>query len=74
MKNSVKVMIAFILGQATQVVIHAVSFNFWESRQIPFCIAGGFLVAVAVFMGMRVAKQDEPPKPVSYLDFVEGDK
>lgn len=71
MKQSAKVIVAFILGQAVQVICHAVALNLWAYRQIPFCLAGGFLVTVAVFLGTRIGKEE---KPVSYLDWAKVPK
>lgn len=56
--SAVRLLIAFLLGQGVQLVIHAVCFNYWEQYQLPFCAAAGFLVAVAVFAGMRVATRE----------------
>ena len=56
MKQKTKIFVAFLIGQAVQVVLHALCFNYWQSRQIPFVIAGGFLVAVAVMWGMQIGK------------------
>lgn len=71
-KNLIKVLIAFIAGQAVQLICHGVALNLWEYRQIPFCLAGGFLVLVAVFAGAWVATHSaEPEKPKSYLDYAE---
>lgn len=69
MKKSTKLLIAFILGQAVQVVLHAVSMNFWENRRILFCCAAGFLVAVAVFAGVMITKEE---KPLTYEDYANG--
>ena len=55
MRRSTKLLIAFLAGQTVQVIMHAVALNLWAYRQIPFCVAGGFLVAVAVFAGIRMA-------------------
>ena len=55
MRRSTKLLIAFVAGQAVQVICHAVAINLWSYRQIPFCLAGGFLIAVAVFAGIRIA-------------------
>ena len=56
--RGVRLLIAFICGQAVQLVCHAVALNLWEYRQIPFCLAAGFLVATAVFAGMRIATRE----------------
>lgn len=73
MKKSTAIMLAFVLGQGVQIVCHAVALNLWEYRQIPFCLAAGFLVAVAVFAGVNIARGDEG-KPMTYLDFARGGK
>lgn len=67
------VLAAFVVGQATQIILHALSMNFWESSRIPFCTAAGFLVAVAVFAGMYIAR---PAPAMSYQDWaqVPGDR
>lgn len=56
--RGVRLLLAFLLGQIVQIVLHAVCFDFWEMYQIPFCAAGGFLIAVAVFCGMRIAVKE----------------
>lgn len=70
-KKTAKVLVAFVLGQIVQIVCHAVSFNFWQQYQIPFCAAGGFLVAVAVFAGAWVSRQNEEPRHKSYKEWAE---
>lgn len=57
-KNGVRILVAFVLGQCVQLVIHAVALNLWAHRQIPFCMAGGFVIFFAVLMGMRVAVKE----------------
>lgn len=68
MKKSTKLLIAFILGQAVQVILHAVSMNFWENRRILFCCAAGFLVAVAVFAGVCITKEET----LTFEDYANG--
>ena len=58
-RRSAKLLIAFLLGQAVQLIVHSVALNLWEYRQIPFCASAGFLVAVAVFMGIRIAVKED---------------
>ena len=55
------VLVAYGLGQVTQLVIHGVclSNNMYNYRQIPFCIAGGFVILFAVIMGVVIAKQQD---------------
>ena len=70
-KKSTKFLLWFIGGQAVQLICQAVSQGMWEYRQIPFCIAAGFLVCVAVFAGTVI--REEPEKPKTYLDYAEED-
>ena len=70
-KGTIKVLVAFIAGQAVQIVCHAVSFSFWENRQIPFCVAAGFLIALAVFAGAWLNRDTEPKHTKSYMDYAE---
>jgi hypothetical protein len=67
-----KVIVAFIAGQLTQLVCHAVCVNFWWEYQMPFCIAGGFLVTVAVLAGVWVAKHStDPVAPKNYREWAQ---
>lgn len=63
MRNSkvVSVLIAYVLGQATQLVIHGMCLanNMYNYRQIPFCLAGGFVILFAVVSGVIIAKQQD---------------
>lgn len=61
MGKTAKVMIAYVLGQATQLILHGVcvSTSVWLNRHIPFCAAGGVLVLVAVICGVALAKDGE---------------
>lgn len=65
-----KIIIAFAAGQAVQLIIHAVALNLWNSRQIPFCMAGGFLILFALIAGAWAAKLDKP-KEKTYLDWAK---
>lgn len=71
-----KIIIAFAAGQAVQLIVHAVALNLWNSRQIPFCMAGGFLVLFALIAGAWAAKLDKPVEKKTYLDYaeIEGDR
>ena len=59
-KNSTKILIAFALGQITQLVLQGVviSVNMWDNRRIPFCAAAGFVILFAVIMGVRIAAKE----------------
>lgn len=69
MRRSKSLLIAFALGQAVQVICHAVSLNLWEYRQIPFCLAGGFLVFMALLAGCWINRETTEPK--TYLDWAK---
>lgn len=58
MSSTVKIIIAYVLGQATQLVIHGVVLanNMYNYRQIPFCVAGGFVILFAVISGVWIAR------------------
>lgn len=59
-KYSTKLIIAFAVGQITQLVFHGVvlSLAMWDSRRIPFCMAAGFIILFAVIMGVRIASRE----------------
>lgn len=73
-KNSTKILIAYIAGQITQLVIQGVciSFAMWDNRRIPFCVAAGFVIAFAVFMGVRISARETAIVHKSYKDYAEG--
>jgi hypothetical protein len=83
LSKTTKIIIAYALGQATQLVLHAmvVSLNLWDNRRIPYCLAGGFVILFAIISGIIISKgQDEkleqefnPPKheKKSYLDYAK---
>lgn len=66
MKTTTKIILAYIIGQATQLVIHGfeLSVSMWDSRQIPVCLAAGFLVLVAMMIGVYISNS-ENKKPES---------
>lgn len=59
-RNSTKLIIAFVIGQITQLVFHGlvISLAMWDSRRIPFCMAAGFIIIFAVIMGVRIASRE----------------
>lgn len=59
-KYSTKIIIAFAVGQITQLVLHGavVTLSLWDNRRIPFCAAAGFIVLFAVIMGVRIASRE----------------
>ena len=75
--KTAKVLAAYVLGQATQLIVHAVvlNFNMWNNRQIPFCMAAGFVVLFAVIAGVVLSEtegaKDEPSHAKTYKDYAE---
>ena len=72
----VKLLVAYALGQATQLVIHWVTINFsmWDSRRITFCAAAGFIILFAAIAGVFIASDrsgGEHTEPKSYLDWAK---
>ena len=71
MSNKCKKYLAwFIAGQAVQLIAHLLARVSWMNKPVLFCLAAGFLILVAVGVGMFVAGQ-EKQTPKSYRDWAE---
>ena len=55
-----KVFAGFIAGQAVQLLVHTIALNLWNHQQIPFCMAGGFVILFAALAGAWLARRDAP--------------
>ena len=75
-RNSTKILIAFVLGQITQLVIQGVeiSFSMWDNRRIPFALAAGFVILFAAIMGVRIAAKETAEVHKSYREYAEAEK
>ena len=79
MSKSTKLLIAFAVGQVTQLVLHGmvVSLNMWDSRRVIFCAAFGFVILFAAIAGVFIAGQQdaklekEYKEKKSYFDLAE---
>lgn len=77
MSKTAKVLLAYVAGQATQIVIHAMCLanNMYNYRQIPFCLAAGFVLLFAIVSGVWIANAKEKTEPAhekkSYLDWAK---
>ncbi len=77
MSKTAKVLLAYVAGQVTQIVIHAMCLtnNMYSYRQIPFCLAAGFVLFFAIVSGVWIANAKEKTEPAhekkSYLDYAE---
>ena len=72
MGNLPKILLAYVLGQATQLILHGVcvSTSIWLNRHIPFCAAGGGMVLIAVICLVALASDNErnPDPETTYMD------
>ena len=48
----------FTVGQIVQLIFHGLFFNWWQSYQIPLCIAAGILVWAFFFAGSWVTARE----------------
>ena len=61
----------FIAGQVVQVIANILAKTNYMARPILFCIAAGFIMLVAVGVGMWVAGKEKQPTPKSYREWAE---
>lgn len=75
MSKTTKLIVAYVAGQVTQIVIHAMCLNnnMYAYKQIPFCVAAGFVILFAVISGTVIASKDDAGKreKKSYLDYAK---
>lgn len=79
MSKSTKLLIAYAVGQVTQLVLHGmvVSLNMWDSRRVIFCAAFGFVILFAAIAGVFIAGQQDAKldkefkEKKTYLDWAE---
>ena len=77
MSKSAKILIAFAVGQITQLVLHGmvVSLNMWDNKRVLFCAAFGFVILFAAIAGVVIARQQDTKlekdfkEKKSYLDW-----
>lgn len=51
-------LIWFAVGQITQLVLHALFFDYWERYQIPLCSAAGFVIFFFFFVGAWITARE----------------
>lgn len=79
MNKSVKLLVAYAVGQITQLVLHGmvVGLNMWDSRRVLFCAAFGFVILFAAIAGVVIAGQQDAKlekdykEKKSYLEWAE---
>ena len=70
MARTTKYLVAYLLGNAVQVLLHTVAdFNYMR-RPILFCISAGVIVFALVLFGVAIIKGET--KPRHYSEYVEG--
>lgn len=59
-KSSTKILVAFLVGQITQIIIQGmcISFSMWDNRRIAFSVAAGLIIFAAVLAGVRIAARE----------------
>ena len=74
-KASTKILIAFVLGQITQLIIQGVeiSFAMWDNRRLAFAAAAGFVIFFAVLMGVRLSAKETADAHKAYKDYANGE-
>lgn len=71
-KKTAKVMAAFVLGQAVQIVLAILAKVSFMSRPILFCASAGVLILIAVVSGITLADSNREPEHVkSYREYAE---
>lgn len=75
MSKTTKILLAYAAGQLTQIVIHAMclSNNMYSYKQIPFCVAAGFVLLFAVISGVIISGKhdDKAEHTKSYVDWAK---
>ena len=70
MSNTTKLLLAYLLGNAVQVLLHTVAdFNYMR-RPILFCGAAGVIIFALILFGVAISKGET--KPRHYSEYVEG--
>lgn len=72
-KKTAKVMAAYILGNAIQIILAILAKVSYMSKPILFCIAAGFLVVIAVVAGITLADSEKSlAHEKSYKEWADG--
>ena len=70
MSKTTKLLLAYLLGNAVQVLLHLLAKNTYMMRPILFCIAAGVVVFALILFGVAISKTEQ--KPRHYAEYVEG--
>ena len=74
-KKTASIMVAFILGQFTQIVLAILAKVSFMSKPILFSVAAGFLIVIAVVAGITLeadSGETKHEKVKSYKDYAES--
>lgn len=73
-RRTAKVLIAYLLGNCVQIILHTLAANNYMMRPILFCIAAGFLVFLAVVSGVTLANSENPRRMKTYAEYAEEEE
>lgn len=74
--KTITILVAYVAGQITQLVVHGMclNFNMWSNRQIPFCMAAGFVIFFAILAGALISRsggKEKPSHEKTYKEYAE---
>ena len=72
MSKTTKFLLAYLLGNAVQVLLHAVAdFNYMH-RPILFCVAAGVIIFALILFGVGISDGEQKPK--HYYEYAEAER
>ncbi len=71
MNKTIKFLLAYLLGNAVQILLHLVSKNTYMMRPVLFCIAAGIIIFALILFGVAISGQEKQSR--HYAEYVEGD-
>ena len=66
-----KLMTAFIIGQILQIILHILAKAWWMNHPVLFCVCSGFLITMAVVVGITLAGSEKKARPKTYSEWAE---
>lgn len=72
MNKTIKFLLAYLLGNAVQILLHLVSKNTYMMRPVLFCIAAGVLIFALILFGAGIGGNESKPK--HYAEYAEVSK
>lgn len=72
MATKTKILLAYVLGNAVQILLHTVADFNYMMRPILFCGAAGIIIFALILFGVAISGGEQKPK--HYADYVEVKK